>query len=66
MASPLTFGHTGFTGTAAWADPATGLVFIYLSNRVYPDVSNTMLKLNVRTKIMDILEASILPTNSQN
>ena len=66
LASPLTFGHTGFTGTCAWADPATGLVFVYLSNRVYPDVSNTMLKLNVRTKIMDILEASFLPTNTQN
>ncbi len=66
LASPLTFGHTGFTGTCAWADPATGLVFVYLSNRVYPDVSNTMLKLNVRGKIMDILEASFLPTNTQN
>ena len=55
MASPLTFGHTGFTGTSAWADPATGMVFVYLSNRVYPDVSNTMLKLNVRGKIMDVL-----------
>ncbi len=53
--SPLTFGHTGFTGTCAWADPSTGLVFIYLSNRVYPDVSTTMLKLNVRGKIMDVL-----------
>ncbi len=55
QASPLTFGHTGFTGTSAWADPATGLVFVYLSNRVYPDVSNTMLKLNVRGKLMDVL-----------
>ncbi len=55
QASPFTFGHTGFTGTSAWADPATGMVFIYLSNRVYPDVSNTMLKLNVRGKIMDVL-----------
>ena len=53
--SPLTFGHTGFTGTCAWADPATGMVFVYLSNRVYPDVSNTMLKLNVRGKVMDVL-----------
>lgn len=58
-ASPLTFGHTGFTGTCAWADPSTGLVFIYLSNRVYPDVSTTMLKLNVRGKIMDVLYDAI-------
>ncbi len=55
QASLFTFGHTGFTGTCAWADPATGMVFVYLSNRVYPDVSNTMLKLNVRGKIMDVL-----------
>ena len=55
QASTFTFGHTGFTGTSAWADPATGMVFIYLSNRVYPDVSNTMLKLNVRSKLMDVL-----------
>ena len=66
LASPLTFGHTGFTGTSAWADPATGMVFIYLSNRVYPDVSNTMLKLNVRTKIMDIIEAAYLSAKGQN
>ena len=59
QASPLTFGHTGFTGTSAWADPATGMVFIYLSNRVYPDVSTTMLKLNVRGKIMDVMYDAI-------
>src|SRR5690606_11329315 len=39
-ASPLTFGHTGFTGTAAWADPEFGLVYIFLSNRVHPDAEN--------------------------
>ena len=58
-ASPLTFGHTGFTGTCAWADPATGMVFVYLSNRVYPDVSTTMLKLNVRGKIMDVIHDAV-------
>ncbi|MFN0083110.1 MAG: serine hydrolase [Ferruginibacter sp.] len=54
-ASPFTFGHRGFTGAWAWADPTTQLVFIYLSNRIYPYVSTTMLKLNVRGKIMDVL-----------
>ena len=66
LASPFTFGHTGFTGTCAWADPATGLVFVYLSNRIYPDVSSTMLKLNIRTQLMDIFESSFLHTNTQN
>ena len=55
LASPFTFGHTGFTGTCAWADPANNLVFIFLSNRVHPDVSTTLLKLNIRVKIMDML-----------
>lgn len=36
-ASPLTFGHTGFTGTCIWVDPQYKLVFIFLSNRVCPD-----------------------------
>jgi CubicO group peptidase (beta-lactamase class C family) len=36
LASPMTFGHTGFTGTAAWADPENNLVFIFIANRTYP------------------------------
>lgn len=31
------FGHGGFTGTAIWIDPDTGLFVIFLSNRVHPD-----------------------------
>ncbi|MEO6328492.1 MAG: glycoside hydrolase family 3 N-terminal domain-containing protein [Ginsengibacter sp.] len=52
-ASPLTFGHTGFTGTCVWADPAYNLIFIFLSNRVNTNGgdSNKLLKLNVRTNI---------------
>jgi beta-N-acetylhexosaminidase len=53
-ASPATYGHTGFTGTCAWADPTSGLVFIFLSNRVYPDAGNTKLvKENIRTDMME-------------
>jgi CubicO group peptidase (beta-lactamase class C family) len=40
-ASPKSFGHTGFTGTIAWADPENGLIFIFLSNRVNPTAANT-------------------------
>jgi beta-glucosidase-like glycosyl hydrolase/CubicO group peptidase (beta-lactamase class C family) len=51
-ASQLSFGHSGFTGTFAWADPANGLVYIFLSNRVYPSAGNQKLKdLNIRTNI---------------
>lgn len=51
-ASPNSFGHSGFTGTYVWADPDNGLVFVFLSNRVYPSAENNMLsKLNIRTRI---------------
>jgi len=50
-ASPFTFGHTGFTGTCAWADPKENLIFIFLSNRVHPDGSNKLLRMNVRSNI---------------
>ncbi|HET8860665.1 glycoside hydrolase family 3 N-terminal domain-containing protein [Marivirga sp.] len=65
-ASPLTFGHTGFTGTAAWADPEFGLVYIFLSNRVYPDANNRkLITSNIRTRIMDIIYQSIFEYESQ-
>ena len=37
------FGHTGFTGTMAFADPETGIVFVFLSNRVHPSANNKKL-----------------------
>jgi len=41
--SPKTFGHTGFTGTCLWVDPEHDLVFVMLTNRVYPKASNKKL-----------------------
>jgi beta-glucosidase-like glycosyl hydrolase/CubicO group peptidase (beta-lactamase class C family) len=58
-ASPRTFGHTGFTGTCAWADPETGLVFVFLSNRVHPDGSSKLLRMNVRSNIHEALYQSL-------
>ena len=47
------FGHTGFTGTIAWADPETQIIYIFLSNRIHPDADNLkLLKMDVRTNIM--------------
>jgi beta-N-acetylhexosaminidase len=65
--SALTFGHQGFTGTCVWADPASGVVFVFLSNRVYPSGSNTKInKLSVRTTAQDyIYEALGIPINTQ-
>ncbi len=56
-ASPLTFGHTGYTGTCVWADPTYNLVFIFLSNRVNPDggENTKLLKMNVRTNIQEAI-----------
>ena len=55
-ASPATYGHTGFTGTCVWVDPAAGLVYIFLSNRVYPSRDdNKLSQLNIRPKIQEAL-----------
>ncbi|NQV52953.1 MAG: serine hydrolase [Flavobacteriales bacterium] len=46
------FGHQGFTGTVTWADPDEKVVYVFLSNRVYPDANNKkLLELNIRTEI---------------
>jgi beta-glucosidase-like glycosyl hydrolase/CubicO group peptidase (beta-lactamase class C family) len=58
--STKSFGHQGFTGTYTWADPETGLLYVFLSNRVYPDASNNKLaELNVRTRILEVLTEAI-------
>jgi len=55
-ASPESFGHTGFTGTYAWADPEYGIVYVFLSNRIYPDAENKKLsELNIRTDIQQVI-----------
>ncbi|MEM9721744.1 MAG: glycoside hydrolase family 3 N-terminal domain-containing protein [Bacteroidota bacterium] len=58
--SGSTFGHTGFTGTAVWVDPQFDLVYVFLSNRTYPNSNNRkLINEHVRTKIMDVLYESI-------
>jgi CubicO group peptidase (beta-lactamase class C family) len=65
-ASLSSFGHTGFTGTYAWADPENGLVYIFLSNRVNPDAENKKLsKLNIRTQIHQVFYDAIKLNNSK-
>jgi beta-glucosidase-like glycosyl hydrolase/CubicO group peptidase (beta-lactamase class C family) len=50
------FGHTGFTGTIAWADPESKINYVFLSNRVYQDAENwKLVKLNIRTDIQDVI-----------
>ena len=59
-ASSKTFGHTGFTGTCIWVDPEFNLVYVFLSNRVYPDMNNNkILNANIRPRIQDVIYQSI-------
>ena len=50
-------GHTGFTGTCAWADPKNRLVFVFLSNRIYPRIFDhkALMSLNIRPRIQQVM-----------
>ncbi len=55
------YGHTGFTGTCAWTDPVNNLVYVFLCNRLYPDVWNTTLMTeNIRTRIQEVMYEALL------
>ena len=59
--SDESFGHSGFTGTYTWADPKSGLVYVFLSNRVYPKMSNRgLIDTNMRTRIQQIIQDAII------
>jgi len=61
FASRNSFGHSGFTGTLVWADPDEDLVYVFLSNRICPDVNNQRLaKQAVRKKVQDVIYKSII------
>ncbi|MDN5285358.1 MAG: beta-N-acetylglucosaminidase [Mucilaginibacter sp.] len=59
LASPQTFGHTGFTGTCIWVDPKYNLVYVFLSNRVHPNASSKLGSLNIRPRIQDVVYEAI-------
>src|SRR5690554_5713575 len=56
------FGHTGFTGTMAWADPATETIFVFLSNRTFPDANapNLLSRENIRSSIQEVISKAIM------
>ncbi|MNR95020.1 putative lipoprotein YbbD precursor [compost metagenome] len=59
-ASMTSFGHTGFTGTMAWADPENEIVYIFLSNRTFPnDPKNMLSKENIREDIQKVIYEAI-------
>ena len=60
-ASPSSFGHSGFTGIFTWIDPEENLVYIFLSNRVYPTRENSKISdLNIRSNILQSIYDSII------
>ena len=65
FASSNAFGHTGFTGTCVWVDPDYDLVYIFLSNRTFPNANNRkLITEGTRTKIMDVIYQSMMSFNS--
>jgi len=73
-ASSSTYGHTGFTGASVWIDPVHDLVFIFLPNRIYPDIDNRRIyKSGVRKRIhtvvydaLDTYEAPAFKTKKES
>lgn len=67
FASPLTYGHTGYTGTCIWVDPKYNLVYVFLSNRVNPDGGENLKlsTMNIRGAIEDSLYKAIIPTPTE-
>ncbi|MEJ2162633.1 MAG: glycoside hydrolase family 3 N-terminal domain-containing protein [Robiginitalea sp.] len=59
--SHRSFGHSGFTGTFTWADPDTGILYVFLSNRTFPSSSNTLLiQSNLRSRIQQAIYDSLI------
>ncbi len=51
------FGHTGFTGTSIWIDPASEMFVVFLSNRVHPDGKGDVATL--RGRVSSIVAGSV-------
>ena len=64
--SAYTYGHQGFTGTCVWVDPSQQLVFVFLSNRVYPYENSAINKWNIRSLVQDYIYKSLdIPENKE-
>lgn len=58
---PMTsFGHSGFTGTFTWVDPENDLLYVFMSNRTFPDAKNyKLVRENIRSEIQRIIYEAI-------
>ena len=65
--SMTSFGHSGFTGTYAWADPEAEIVYVFLANRTYPKAGkNRLLRENIRTEIQRLIYEAIEEDDTEN
>lgn len=56
QASERTFGHQGFTGIGAWADPESKIIYLFLSNRTFPSGENmTLIRRDIRSRIHEVV-----------
>jgi beta-N-acetylhexosaminidase len=61
LASPASYGHSGYTGTYAWADPKYNLQYVLLTNRVYPSRKNNKIsEMNIRTAVGDAIYKALI------
>jgi len=60
-ASSSTFGHLGFTGTSVWVDPEFDIVYVFLSNRTFPNAAKNKIftSESVRVQMMDLIYRGI-------
>lgn len=60
-ASMTSFGHGGFTGTFTWADPDFEIIYVFLTNRTFPDAENRkLIQSDTRSKIQEIIYEAII------
>jgi CubicO group peptidase (beta-lactamase class C family) len=64
LATPETFGHTGYTGTCVWADAKNDLIYVFLSNRVYPELSDKLSNLRIRPRIQDVIYKALAKSST--
>jgi CubicO group peptidase (beta-lactamase class C family) len=63
-ASNSAFGHLGFTGISAYADPEHNFIYLFISNRTYPTMDNRKFgKENYRPRIQSIFYNAMINEN---
>jgi len=65
--SQLAFGHSGYTGTYVWVDPKYNLIYICLTNKVYPDDGKTygVSKISLRAKVLDFVYQEVIKASTK-